>query len=957
MKIASFIQRYPPAVGGSETWCLEVSRFLAKIGHRVKVFTLDINKEEEYWREPLDSEASVAMGKLMLDEGVLIRRYRRSLPIRSVHHTVYGFILDRLFGIYFFGPHSSEMYGKMWREIKDADVVFLNTVPYPHNLLVFIVAKLFGKKTVFAPHFHPSHPHYERKSNYWLLKKCDAVVTVSEYERKYLEAKGVRPERLFVAGNAVHPEEYVPEGLEAFKKKLQIDYGLCKEDRVVLFLGRKTPEKGVGHLIEAVRGLLAEMEVKLFLVGPSFDWYLELYRGLSSEEKKSIIEMGVLSHQDKVRMLHCADLLVLPSRYEAFGIVFLEAWICGVPVIGTSEGAMPGIIETEGLLSRFGDSEDLKSKIREALVDKNKLERMGQAGKAKVLARYTWEVIGEKVALAMRAVHQRERILVCTNAYPPNFIGGAELVAHQHAKRLKEKGFDVAVFAGSLDPWGKRYRMTLDRYDSIPVHRVCLHPEDYSSDFFSFFHKEVEKAFDELLVSYAPDVVHFHNIVGLSVGLLRVARRRSIRTVLTLHDYWGLCYKNTLTRSEGEVCDSPGECGRCGPAISGGKWRNVPSRMRSDYIALQLENADQAIAPSKFLAEVYTASVIDPGRMRIIPNGIDTGRFRGIVRTEDRQRVRFSFLGRLGRHKGVQTIIEALPALADKDQVFINLVGEGESRPQLEARVREIGWESSVKFWGKIDHSQIESVYRETDVLILPSVWPENQPVSIMETMAAGIPVIASRMGGIPEFVEDGVTGCLFEAGNAEQLAEKMKKFVLDRSKISGFGARGLDKVSRYTLDSQADEMIGVYRNVAGSAVSESREDYLVVCLGKEVHPECVAALEELLRPARRRLRVVMADWLDEDKIREAKLAWIVDRDVSPEDVGVALRNALPLVVPETNGDLKSLCIGGNCGLYYADALEAVACIRYLMENDSSRTALGHGGFRLFCSKPDLFRL
>ena len=62
MKIVSVIQRYPPAVGGSETWCYEVSRFLSKIGHSVKVLTLAVNKEEEYWREPPDSEASVAMG-------------------------------------------------------------------------------------------------------------------------------------------------------------------------------------------------------------------------------------------------------------------------------------------------------------------------------------------------------------------------------------------------------------------------------------------------------------------------------------------------------------------------------------------------------------------------------------------------------------------------------------------------------------------------------------------------------------------------------------------------------------------------------------------------------------------------------------------------------------------------------------------------------------------------------
>lgn len=956
MKIASFIQRYPPSVGGSEIWCYEVSRFLSKIGHRVKVFTLAVNKEEEFWREPPDSEALVAMGKLMLDGGVLIRRYRRSLPIHSVYHFVYRFILDKLCGIYFYGPHSAEMYSKMWREIKNADVVFLNTAPYPHNFIVLMLAKLFGKRTVFVPHFHPAHPHYERKSNYWLLKRCDAVITDSEYESKYLEKKGVQPERLFVAGTAIHPEEYIPDDLGAFSKRMKRDYGVCEDDKVILFLGRKIPEKGVAHLIEAVKGLLTEMPVKLFLVGPVLDWYVELYQGLSSEEKKHIIDMGVLSHQDKVHMLHTADLLVLPSKYEAFGIVFLEAWICGVPVIGTSEGAMPSIIETEGLLSKFSDSEDLKSKIREALVDQDKLKKMGDAGKAKVLARYTWDVIGTKVERVMKSVHPSERILICTNAYPPNFVGGAELIAHQYAKRLKERGFDVAVFAGNRDAEGNRYQLKHDYFEDIPVHRVCLHPEDYSSDFFNFYHKEVESLFDDLLLSYAPDVVHFHNMVGLSVGLLRVAKRRRIRTVLTLHDFWGICFKNTLIKKEGCICDSIGDCDTCQPTISECRWENVPSRMRSDYISLQFDDVDTITSPSSYLASIYADSGIGSGLIRVLPNGIDIKRFAQCRTTEGKQRVRFSFVGYLGRHKGVQTIIGALPLLGDRGQVRINLVGDGEFRGELEGLVKQIGWESSVKFWGRIDNASIESVYRETDVLILPSVWPENQPVSITEAMASGIPVIASRMGGIPELVEHGKTGYLFEAGNPEELAGRMKEFILDRSKLREFSSPSLEKISKYSLDNQVDEMIKVYRNVPSSAESKSPEHYLIVCLGKEVHPQCAIALRDLIHLAEHRLKVVMLDWLDEDKIREAKLALVVDPDMVLEDIGAALRNALPLIVPECNEKLKNVCVNGNCGLYYADAYEAVACIQYLVENDSIRGSLGRNGFKLFYSQHNLFR-
>jgi glycosyltransferase involved in cell wall biosynthesis len=407
MKIVNIIQRYSPAVGGSETWCQEVSRYLADAGHNVEVLTINVNKEEEFWREPFDNERTTAFGRLALDDGVVVRRYKRSLPIHTFHKLVYKSLLDERLKIYFYGPHSAEMYGKMWRYIKLADIVFLHTAPYPHNYFAFFYAKLFRKKIVFVPHFHPSHPHYERASNYWLLRHCDAVITVSDFEKEYLKAKGIADEKIYVTGNAIHPELYIPGDLAGFRAGLATRYGLKPEEKVITFIGRKTREKGVGYLIDAVKACAKETPLKLFLVGPSIDWYTELYAQLSCEHRKNIVDLGVLSHQDKVNLLHVSDLLVLPSRYEAFGIVFLEAWICGVPVLGTTEGAMPSVIGNEGYLCKFGDVDDLKVKIQEALADPVALKTKGMEGKNKVLGKYTWDVIGKKAENALMAAYER----------------------------------------------------------------------------------------------------------------------------------------------------------------------------------------------------------------------------------------------------------------------------------------------------------------------------------------------------------------------------------------------------------------------------------------------------------------------------------------------------------------------------------------------------------------------
>jgi glycosyltransferase involved in cell wall biosynthesis len=406
MKILNIIQRYPPAVGGSETWCQEVCRYLAKRKHRVQVLTLDVNKEEEFWREPSDRDHTIALGRLAWDQGVRIRRFKRSLPIHLLYHALFRKLIDERFKVYFYGPHSIEMYGKMWREVRQADVVVLHTMPYPHNFIALFWAKLLRKKIIMVPHFHPTHPHYERRVNYWLLHQCDGILTVSEYEKNYLVGKGISALSIYVTGNGIHPDLYKPDNVDAFKNKLTTDYRLLQGDKVIVFIGRKTKEKGVLTLIEAAKAVRKDIPIKLFLVGPGIDWYDRLYAELSAAEKKYIIDLGVLSHAEKVNLLHCSDILVLPSQYEAFGIVFLEAWVCGKPVIGTDQGAMPSVIGNDGYVCRFGDTADLIAKIKKAFAQPEDANQKGLSGRSKVLKNYTWDCIGKKVEQAIKTVYE-----------------------------------------------------------------------------------------------------------------------------------------------------------------------------------------------------------------------------------------------------------------------------------------------------------------------------------------------------------------------------------------------------------------------------------------------------------------------------------------------------------------------------------------------------------------------
>jgi glycosyltransferase involved in cell wall biosynthesis len=132
-------------------------------------------------------------------------------------------------------------------------------------------------------------------------------------------------------------------------------------------------------------------------------------------------------------------------------------------------------------------------------------------------------------------------------------------------------------------------------------------------------------------------------------------------------------------------------------------------------------------------------------------------------------------------------------------------------RVYLEQSVRALGLQDSIQLCGKLENTRVHEVFAETDVLLLPSVWPENQPVSITEAMAASIPTIASRIGGIPELVADGVTGRLVEPGNAKDLSSAMRTCIENGETRENWGAAAFERIRGHTFEAQVKEIVKVY--------------------------------------------------------------------------------------------------------------------------------------------------
>ena len=425
------------------------------------------------------------------------------------------------------------------------------------------------------------------------------------------------------------------------------------------------------------------------------------------------------------------------------------------------------------------------------------------------------------------------RILICSNAYPPDFMGGAELMAHEQAKALVGLGHEVRVFAGELASSRSPHERADAVYEGIPVHRIATVPEHYSPEYLNFLHPVVDRHFQDVLEDFRPDIVHCHNLIGLSVSLPILARQHNAKVVCTLHDFWGFCLRNTAMRADGSPCGDISECRLCLSRIHDGRKLHVPMRFRKDFMRLALDHVDRFISPSRYLADRYVWAGLSPERLMVMPNGIDLDRFHPSPSTSEA--IRVTFVGYFGEHKGVATLLDAFSLLPGHfpqtvPPVTLQLVGDGPEHEAYLAQIEALGLHELVKFAGKVSPAGMPDIYRGSDIVVLPSIWDENQPVCLMEAMAAGLPVVASRKGGIPELIDHGENGLMFAANDPQDLAAQLALLITNPELRRTYGQRGRLRAVLLSHERQAQRLMKIYDDlVVRPAPLQSQDIYAAV--------------------------------------------------------------------------------------------------------------------------------
>ncbi|MBQ8647854.1 MAG: glycosyltransferase family 4 protein [Oscillospiraceae bacterium] len=287
---------------------------------------------------------------------------------------------------------------------------------------------------------------------------------------------------------------------------------------------------------------------------------------------------------------------------------------------------------------------------------------------------------------------------------------------------------------------------------------------------------EAKKKFAALLASEKPDVVHLnlvHRQITLSV--VDACKEAGVPVVFTQHDLICVC-PNYLCLSEEGVCEDclsgsfvPCVKKRC---VKGSRAKSllgaaeaVLYRKRGTY-----HKIDCYITPSKFHSEMLKKGNFTSSEIRHIPNFLPYGtQFEKKAPVEG---AGLLFLGRLSKEKGLETLLRAMALAAD---ATLKIAGDGPQRTELEKLAEALGLSERVEFLGFLTGNALTEQLERCKAVVLPSECYENAPYSVMEAMASGKPVLGSRIGGVPELVQDGKTGFLFRPGDAEDQARAIR--------------------------------------------------------------------------------------------------------------------------------------------------------------------------------------
>lgn len=431
----------------------------------------------------------------------------------------------------------------------------------------------------------------------------------------------------------------------------------------------------------------------------------------------------------------------------------------------------------------------------------------------------------------------------------PEHRAGTEVLTLGLAHALLARGHEVAVFAAKrsspitdLEPGSVEDYV----FEGVPVRRAGRPRESSRRSYrLNYDNPETAERLAEYAREFRPDVVHFMHLQGLSATAISAVKALGLPAIYTATDFWSVCPVVDLRRHDGAMCTGPdpSHCPRClisrqpsshannlALKTPGTLWRGLgalashlpASRLpgalqqvgelgeRPEFVRERVNELDAILAPTRLMREMLVKNGVRSDLTRPSPYGIDQSRIKrrgGGAHSP----VRFAFVGTLSPHKAPDLPIRAARMLPAQLDFSLDVYGPDREEWYGEELETLAAGDPRIALRGSFPQEELGEILSSVDVLVVPSRWYENAPVVILEAFAAGVPVVATDLGGMSEVVEHDKNGLLFGLDDAEALARTLEQLASEPETVERL-REGIEPPR--TVEDVAEEVEGLYREL-----------------------------------------------------------------------------------------------------------------------------------------------
>lgn len=406
--------------------------------------------------------------------------------------------------------------------------------------------------------------------------------------------------------------------------------------------------------------------------------------------------------------------------------------------------------------------------------------------------------------------------------------GGSETYYFAVADALRELGHEVHFFAMEDEK-----NLPCEDSDLFVPNRDYNGPSSplakVSAALSIVYSRESRRRFQELCERVRPDVVHMnlvHRQITLSILDAPYLKEHHVPVVWTAHDYISVCPSYTMLDGDGNVCDAclDGHFSSClkRKCVKRSTAKSGMAMLEAEFLkhSNAYDKIDRIICPSRFLVEKMVEGGFSKSQVVWMPNFITNGSLEAMERvvSSECNEPYFLYFGRLSAEKGVDVLIHAFSEAVSKlpDEWRLKIAGSGPAEESLRAYAKDSAAPRRIEFLGYKSGDELASLIKGARWSVVPSTWRENMPYSIVESLAAGTPVIGSEVGGIPELVRNGETGYTFPVGDVSALSEALvRASMVTEERIECFKSNCRSFVrARCSQEKYVSLLIDLYRSL-----------------------------------------------------------------------------------------------------------------------------------------------